>query len=103
MVWIGCGNQSGDRIGAVAELLNGIAHLHRIAGLVKRDQGLHSEIADVLQLLVVRAIHKGIPCAQSGRPATGFPHFGKLQVAAFKGGGLIHRVCGEQVIQTVKG
>ena len=59
--------------GAVVKL-DGLAHQPVVARHA-RDQALDAGVADVLQLLIIRAIEVGLACAQTRRAPAHFPEF----------------------------
>ena len=77
---------------AVVEILDGLAHEAVIAAAVERDERLDAGVADVLELLVVRAVEVVLTGAEAGRAPAHFPDFFVRGVAAAEKSRFLERV-----------
>jgi hypothetical protein len=79
--------------------VNGVAHQAVVAAVVIAYHGLYAGIANVLQLLVIRAIHIGFNSIHTGRAPANIQHLLHFGVVGFKFGVHYKRVAGGGAVQ----
>ena len=81
--------------------LDGLAREPVVAGNRVGDEGLDPGVADVLELLVVRAVHVRLVSAEAGGAPSRFPDLRERRVARVEASLLRERVAGGEGLETV--
>ena len=95
----------GDPLGAAraVEVVDGLAREPVVAGHRVGDEGLDARVADVLELLVVGAVHVRLVGARARRAPAHLPEAAERRVPGVEAGALLERVGGEVHGQAVEG
>ena len=76
-----------------------VLHQTVVRRVVQGNEGLDPRVAEVLELLVVRAVHIGFPCAQAGGTPADFQHLLQFRVPGIQLGGQFKGIAGESTGQ----
>ena len=95
----------GDPLGAprAVEVVDGLPREPVVPGHRVGDEGLDPGVADVLELLVVGAVHVRLVGARARRPPPHLPEAAERRVARVEAGALLERVGGEVHGEAVEG